>query len=115
MRDKEKQKKKQHESWLRHKEEYRIKFRDKRRDFRKWVWDLKKGKKCKECGESRIPTLEFHHREQDDKEFELSKMADNPSELQKERFLEEIKKCDILCSNCHRVLHFDSREDILLE
>ncbi len=114
-RDKEKQKKAQHESYLRNKEINVKKLRDRRREFRKWVWSLKDGKSCVTCRESRTPALTFHHRDPNEKEFNFCKMADNPSENSKKRFLEEMKKCDILCANCHRVLHFETRDDILLE
>lgn len=61
------------------------------------------GSKCIECGEKDIHYLEFHH-ESDDKEDLVSQIIDNRwSDLEK-----EIKKCIILCCNCHAELHCPS-------
>lgn len=56
---------------------------------------------CKICGYNKAPfALEWHHPEDDKK--------DNPSNLLKrswERYQDEIKKCVLLCCNCHREVH----------
>ena len=54
---------------------------------------------CALCGEKDTCCLDFHHLH--DKEFEISKASD----VSKERLYEELKKCIILCANCHRKLH----------
>lgn len=104
--DKEKEKKAKHESYLRNKEKNVAKLKEKRRKFRQWVWDIKKGLKCSECGDTRTPVLEFHHTDPDLKEGMISEMARNPSEKQKQKILEEIEKCIVLCSNCHKIEHY---------
>jgi hypothetical protein len=58
-----------------------------------------KDKSCSVCRESRIPTLDFHHLR--DKEFNISEGVTGGLSL--ERIKKEIEKCDILCSNCHRM------------
>ncbi len=58
---------------------------------------------CISCGYNQhFAALEFHHKN-DNKEFILSK-AHN---FGWEKILKEINKCDILCSNCHRILHYE--------
>lgn len=59
-------------------------------------------KKCKKCGEKRIPTLDFHHIS--DKSFNISDGIKNGYSLNK--IQKEIEKCEILCSNCHRMETF---------
>jgi len=56
---------------------------------------------CKECGETNILVLEFDHREPKEKKFCISHALQQvPSLL---RLQIEISKCDILCSNCHKI------------
>jgi hypothetical protein len=59
--------------------------------------------------------LDFHHQDPEEKLFNLStKMrAWNPDSCSEEMFQQvvlEAAKCDILCSNCHRKLHFEEKE-----
>lgn len=39
-----------------------------------------------------------------EKEYNISKMVHEGFSIN--RIKEEIKKCEVLCSNCHRELHF---------
>lgn len=57
---------------------------------------------CSECGYSEHPAaLEFHH--QGDKEINLS-FAKRLTQAKK-----EMKKCVVLCPNCHRIRHWNER------
>ncbi len=60
------------------------------------------GGKCKVCGYHRcIDALEFHHRDPDVKETNVSNWI-----MKRWLFVvDEALKCDLLCSNCHRELH----------
>jgi predicted HNH restriction endonuclease len=61
------------------------------------------GGKCIKCGYDKyIEVLEFHHRNPNEKEFSISKSGYCRSW---ERVSKEIKKCDLLCANCHREIH----------
>ncbi len=61
---------------------------------------------CKRCGENHIACLEFHHLDPNKKEYEIaSKIKHSFQKLKK-----EIKKCIVLCSNCHRKEHWDSNK-----
>ena len=61
-----------------------------------------KQKPCMDCG-VQYPSyvMDFDHRDSEDKVGEISLMAINRG-FSKERILAEIKKCDLVCSNCHR-------------
>ena len=63
------------------------------------------GNKCCVCGfNSYIEALEFHHVDPDSKSFNLSSgglMKILPAQLS------ELKKCVLVCANCHRGLHYN--------
>jgi hypothetical protein len=73
---------------------------------KKWIEELKNDLSCIVCGENRNICLEFHHRDPNEKEFTIGRIIRIRS---KELILEEIKKCDVLCSNCHKVEHEKQR------
>ena len=54
---------------------------------------------CMDCGETHIVVLDFDHRDPNDKHKEVSILLANGSIKQ---LTEEIEKCDVVCSNCHR-------------
>lgn len=59
------------------------------------------GGKCCKCGEKDIFVLEFHHKDPSKKEFEINARCHAPwGKIEK-----EIKKCELLCRNCHVRLH----------
>lgn len=60
---------------------------------------------CRECGESDPACLDFHHREDEDKERNISKMISYYASW--DRIEAEIQKCDVLCANCHRKEHYE--------
>lgn len=69
------------------------------------------GQICNRCGEHRQAVLEFHH--VDEKEQAISILIRNllhsPTfEMNKipNKLLIELDKCEILCSNCHKLLHY---------
>lgn len=72
-----------------------------------WVDQFKQGKTCKLCGESHPACLDFHHRDPNEKEFTIALAVARASLT---RIQTEIAKCDIICSNCHRRLHWQKRQ-----
>lgn len=59
---------------------------------------------CQICSYNKCPeALELHHLNPEEKEFSFSSMRSSPKKL--EIIKEEIKKCILLCSNCHREVH----------
>lgn len=67
---------------------------------RQYVWDYLKQHPCIECGEDNPVCLEFDHREPDDKCCNISNLVNKLASFK--RLDEEIAKCDVLCSNCHK-------------
>ncbi len=61
------------------------------------------GDKCKDCGKTYpAPVYDFHHT--DEKSECVSILIRNNRKL--ETILNEASKCELLCSNCHRIRHF---------
>lgn len=54
---------------------------------------------CASCGEDDIVVLQFHHRRRSRKIMEISKMITALRSV--DELKAEIKKCDVLCANCH--------------
>jgi trimethylamine:corrinoid methyltransferase-like protein len=69
--------------------------------IQEFIRDIKAGKSCL-CGESHPHCLDFHHRENTHKVFSISQAAKGG--YGRERILDEISKCDLMCANCHRKL-----------
>ena len=72
------------------------------RRCRELVLRYKLNHPCK-CGESDPICLDLHHRVPSKKEFTISTAVTRRYDL--ERLQKEIKKCDVLCANCHRKHH----------
>ena len=58
---------------------------------------------CKVCGEKTLCCLDFHHTNPTKKDYTISKMVS--SRCPEDSILNEISKCIVLCSNCHRKIH----------
>lgn len=60
------------------------------------------GGECKRCGYKKsIRALTFHHRNPKEKKFDIGAIKDYAWS----KVLKELKKCDLLCFNCHMELH----------
>lgn len=88
-----------------HKEQYNKRQLVNRNEKRKWFLEIKSTLKCVKCGENHLAVLDFHHLNPNEKEFGISKFFHTP----KEKILNEMKKCIVLCSNCHRKLHWEEK------
>jgi hypothetical protein len=63
------------------------------------------GGACQKCGYSKcLWALDFHHRDKNEKGFSIGKQLACKS---KATVLEELKKCDLLCRNCHAEAEFE--------
>lgn len=73
---------------------------DKRQKARKLVIELKTGKPCLDCKET-FPhyMMDFDHRPGVEKKGNVEAIARTGNI---EAVLEEVAKCDLICSNCHR-------------
>lgn len=58
---------------------------------------------CIDCGFSHPAAMEFHHLDPSQKEGFVSRIQ-SASKLRK-----EMKKCVVLCSNCHRIRHWNEK------
>jgi hypothetical protein len=80
----------------------RVKAR--RDELRAWLNEYKATLSCEKCGESHPACLDFHHKDSKTKDFSLGVIRGQG--YGKERLLKEIKKCMVICANCHRKIHF---------
>jgi len=94
-------------SYEKNKKYYFDKNKRRNSEIRSWFFEVKQKLKCEQCGFSHPAALDFHHFA-DDKDVEVSLLVHQGS---KKRILEEIKKCIVLCSNCHRIHHFNERRN----
>lgn len=67
----------------------------------------KQGKACEHCGEDHPACLDFHHVDPKLKTVHIYQMRREG--WSEERVAAELAKCIILCSNCHRKLHWDAQ------
>lgn len=70
------------------------------------------GGKCFRCnGVFPRCVYDFHHRDPSTKVDAISNLLGKPNMLK-----EELKKCDLLCANCHRIRHFEEgTEDVSVD
>lgn len=62
------------------------------------------GGKCVKCNYDKCDSaLEFHHRDQSKKDLRFNYIRYWGFEKAKK----ELNKCDLVCSNCHREIHYD--------
>lgn len=73
-----------------------------------WFIEYKATLKCERCSEDHPAVLDFHHRDPSKKSSHLSGAAVRKG-WSVARLKEEIAKCEVLCSNCHRKLHWSQR------
>lgn len=85
------------------KEKYIQKAVKYKQDFRKWFSEYKSTLSCESCGDSRYWVLDFHHKNPNEKDSEVSQLV---TKCSKKLLQEEINKCKVLCANCHRDLHY---------
>ena len=90
--------------------ENRMKLVSKRKqETREWFQDYLQDKKCMLCGFDHLGALEFHHRDPSKKFDTICNMVSKKG-YSKAKIMIEINKCDILCANCHNILHWKERQ-----
>ena len=62
---------------------------------------------CKICGEKRYWVLDLHHIDEQKKDFSVGGYKQVCSSLNKVK--NEIRKCIVVCANCHRDIHFKEK------
>jgi len=88
-------------------EEARIQNKERRKENkkakRKYLWEYKAKHGCVRCGEKHPICLGFHHKDKSKKESDVSSLIDRGWK----RLKDEIAKCDVMCDNCHKKLHYN--------
>jgi hypothetical protein len=92
------------EHYLKNKEK-QIKANSEYKKKRRLEWNtFKRTLKCTKCGFDHPAALDFHHENPSEKEYNVNRLVSNGQFKKAE---EEIKKCIVLCANCHRIHHFE--------
>ena len=81
-----------------------------------WYIEIKSQESCIICGENDPNKLHFHHRDPKTKVMSVSDMVN--WKHAKQKILDEMAKCDIMCASCHIGFHsmfdkYDDDEDII--
>lgn len=90
--------------YAKNKDKFRESNRNVREKLRVWYRNLKSTLVCNRCGFAHPAALEFHHINPDEKSFEVARLVGMGAS--ERRILEEIAKCEVLCSNCHAIEHW---------
>lgn len=94
--------------YLKNREKYIKLSAERKEEFLSWWREYKKQFVCK-CGQKHPACIDFHH-PNDDKEANVCELVSNKS---KEKLLKEIAKCIPMCSNCHRILHYNQNAGLV--
>lgn len=82
----------------------------KRLEVTEWLnKEIKSKLACTKCGQNHPATLDFHHIDPTMKIDEVNVVARVTKS--KVKVLEEIAKCIVLCANCHRIHHYDEKNE----
>lgn len=89
-----------------HKRELEAKKQERVKRNKKVINKLKENSGCKDCGKFfNYWSLEFDHIIPENKSFDISLAVGNGWSIN--YILNEINKCDVVCSNCHRIRTFN--------
>lgn len=88
---------------------YLKRARERDKKLKEFVNSYKKEHPCIKCGETRYYCLDFHHN--GEKEATINYMVSFGASIK--RISEEMDKCDILCSNCHREFHWKEKNGVV--
>lgn len=88
--------------------QYKHKYKhEQKRLAREHIKTIKEQSGCKICGNKNIHCLDFHHRPKTKKKNTVCNLVRQGYSLN--IIKKEIKKCDIICSNCHRTQHYTGK------
>jgi hypothetical protein len=88
--------------WARNSERENAKRYEKLKIKRAWFQNLREKLSCIHCGEDHPACLDFHHIQPKRKELSIMVQRGGYSRKSIE---DEMKKCIVLCGNCHRKEH----------
>ncbi|MCR4274594.1 MAG: hypothetical protein NUW02_00890 [Candidatus Campbellbacteria bacterium] len=72
------------------------------------ILEYKQQKGCSRCGVGDPRVLDFHHKNGKDKLFTVGTFR---RAVGLSRIKSEINKCEVVCANCHRILHDEERKN----
>ncbi len=75
-----------------------------KKEIKKWFENYKNNLKCIKCEENHPATLDFHHKDSKIKEFGINSRVHSGYSI--DLIKKELEKCEVLCANCHRKLHY---------
>ena len=84
-----------------HKQDTMIRKKIMMKKIRDFIWEIQKNAVCCICGETNPLTFDFDHLIRKTKLGVVGLMYQRGNSIKKLK--EEIDKCQILCSNCHRI------------
>lgn len=96
--------------YQRNSELHKLNIKRRRQSLILWLEDYKSKHSCEYCGEKHVATLQFHHVNPKEKKLAISEMI--LQGFSKESILEEIKKCVLICANCHAIIHWEERNNL---
>lgn len=105
------EKKHYEENWDEIRKKHKERYQKIKQEF---LSTYKIGKCCDLCGWKEHPEiLQFHHKEKKEKEFTIGNIPiSNRSSPNKLKLIQkEIKKCILLCPNCHFLLYYKERKN----
>jgi len=74
----------------------------------KWLNDYKQQRGCSRCKTIDPRVLDFHHKNNENKLFTVGGFR---RAVGFERIKKEVEKCEVVCANCHRILHDEMRKN----
>ena len=96
--------------YQKHKERLYEKRKQHKVELRAWLNTYRSKLCCVECGENHPACIQFHHLDRKDKSFNIGGIIGR-THISIKRLEEEISKCDILCGNCHAILHWNETHE----
>lgn len=102
---KEKQRKYYYDTADEQRSRARKRVQRKRERNQQWIINRIAGESCSDCGQSDTRVLAFDHVGEELKFANISDLVSRGAPLQK--LIEEVKKCRLLCHNCHMLKTFE--------
>ena len=98
-------KKQQRKQWyLKHRELSKQRASESKIRTQDWFKLIKSQEKCSECGHDVYEDLDYHHK---DPLTKVATVSDMVGRYSRQRILDEIQKCEVLCKNCHMKHHYN--------
>lgn len=72
-----------------------------------WIISFKVQRGCGSCGIVDQRVLDLHHPDENKKNFTVAYFRRG---LGFDKIMREVEKCEVLCANCHRILHWEKRK-----